>query len=120
MEERQIAEAPWMMYKNGYYYLFYSSGWFLEAKYHMRVARGKKATGPFVKRNKPILSTDWARYSQVSSCSDHGKEVTGNIKGENCSFLGPGHGSVIEHDGVWWMLYHSWLWGSLHDYNSGR
>lgn len=104
VEERQIAEAPWMMYKNGYYYLFYSSGWFLEAKYHMRVARGKKATGPFIKRNKPILSTDWARYS----------------KGENCSFLGPGHGSVIEHDGDWWMLYHSWLWGSLNDYNSGR
>ena len=66
LEERQIAEAPWMMYKNGFYYLFYSSGWFLEAKYHMRVARGKKATGPFIKRNKPILSTDWERYNKVS------------------------------------------------------
>jgi len=104
VEERQIAEAPWMMYKNGYYYLFYSSGWFLEAKYHMRVARGKNPTGPFIKRNKPILSTDWERYN----------------KGENCSFIGPGHGSVVEQGGDWWLLYHAWRWGSLNDYQAGR
>ena len=30
--ERFVTEAPWMMYKDGYYYLFYSSAWFFEAK----------------------------------------------------------------------------------------
>ena len=34
--ERFVTEAPWMMYRDGYYYLFYSSAWFFEAKYHMR------------------------------------------------------------------------------------
>ena len=29
---RFVTEAPWMMYKDGYYYLFYSSAWFFEAK----------------------------------------------------------------------------------------
>ena len=67
VEERQIAEAPWLMYSQGYYYLFYSSGWFLEPKYHMRVARSKKPTGPFIKRKKPLLSTDWGRYNTVST-----------------------------------------------------
>ena len=39
--ERLVTEAPWMMYKDGYYYLFYSSAWFFEAKYHVRVAKAK-------------------------------------------------------------------------------
>ena len=34
--ERFVTEAPWMMYKDGYYYLCYSRAWFFEAKYHMR------------------------------------------------------------------------------------
>ena len=49
----------------GYYYLFYSSGWYFEAKYHMRVAKAKHPTGPFIKRNYPVLETDWALYGSV-------------------------------------------------------
>ena len=82
-EERFVVEAPWMMYKKvnmqkttyknitsnieyqGYYYLFYSSGWYFEAKYHMRVAKAKHPTGPFVKRNYPVLETDWRLYGAV-------------------------------------------------------
>ena len=78
-EERLVVEAPWMMYKKvskttfpltpthcqGYYYLFYSSGWFFEAKYHMRVAKSKHPAGPFIKRREPILETDWQAYSKV-------------------------------------------------------
>ena len=30
LEERLVAEAPWMMFMRGYYYLFYSSGWTTE------------------------------------------------------------------------------------------
>ena len=81
-EERFVVEAPWMMYRKvnyqkttsvdttsisyqGYYYLFYSSGWYFEAKYHMRVAKAKHPTGPFIKRNYPVLETDWALYGSV-------------------------------------------------------
>ena len=85
-EERFVVEAPWMMYRKvnyqkttslnvtssinyqGYYYLFYSSGWYFEAKYHMRVAKAKHPTGPFVKRNYPVLETDWSLFSSVSRC----------------------------------------------------
>ena len=32
-------------------------------------------------------------------------------QGHNCSFVGPGHGSVAEVDGEWWLLYHAWVNG---------
>ena len=65
LEERLVAEAPWMMERGGYYYLFYSryctvlyctvlyyylfysSAWFSEMKYHIRVAVSKSVYGPF-------------------------------------------------------------------------
>ena len=47
LEERLVAEAPWMMFHGGYYYLFYSSAWTTEMKYHIRVAVGKSIYGPF-------------------------------------------------------------------------
>ena len=33
------------------------------------------------------------------------------IQGHNCSFVGPGHGSVVEVDGEWWLFYHAWING---------
>eukprot|EP00092_Neocalanus_flemingeri_P004022 GFUD01004329.1.p1 GENE.GFUD01004329.1~~GFUD01004329.1.p1 ORF type:complete len:386 (+),score=57.74 GFUD01004329.1:247-1404(+) len=101
--ERLVVEAPWMMYKDGYYYLFYSSGWFHEAKYHMRVAKGKRALGPFIKRNLPVLDNDWEKLS----------------KGENSTFLGPGHASVVSMGDDWWVIYHAWVYGRV-DKEPGR
>ena len=34
-------------------------------------------------------------------------------QGHNCSFVGPGHGSVAEVDGEWWLLYHAWVNGEI-------
>ena len=31
----------------------------------MRVAKAKHPTGPFIKRNYPVLETDWALYGSV-------------------------------------------------------
>ena len=73
--ERLVTEAPWLMFRDGYYYLFYSryctvlyctvlyctvlyctvlyyylfysSAWFSEMKYHIRVAVSKSVYGPF-------------------------------------------------------------------------
>jgi len=99
LEERLVAEAPWMMFSQGYYYLFYSSAWTTEAKYHIRVAISKKVTGPFARGHRPVLTTDWERYN----------------KGINCSFVGPGHGSIVDVEGDWWVVYHSWLYDRLND-----
>ena len=102
--ERFVTEAPWMMYKDSYYYLFYSSAWFFEAKYHMRVAKAKKITGPFVKRRLPILETDWSAYT----------------RGLNTTFVGPGHGSVVSVGGDWWIIYHAWIQGRVDQQEPGR
>ena len=103
--ERLVTEAPWMMYKDGYYFLFYSSDWFFGPRYHMRVAKGKSPFGPFVKRHLPILQNDWEKYN----------------RGENTTFLGPGHGSVLDVGGQWWVVYHAWLYGKQdQDQDQGR
>lgn len=103
LEERLVAEAPWMMFMRGYYYLFYSSGWTTEVKYHIRVAVSRSPTGPFTRAPRPVITTDWNRFAQ----------------GHNCSWVGPGHGSVVEQGGDWWLLYHAWRWGEMNG-GSGR
>ena len=69
----------------------------------MRVAKAKSPLGPFVKRNLPVLENDWEKYS----------------RGENTTFLGPGHWSVVDVGGSWWVVYHAWLYG-LVDQPPGR
>ena len=61
--------------RKGYYYLFYSSGWYSKPFYNVRVAKSKSPTGPFIKKKFPILETNWIPYNK-------------NI---NTTFVGPGH-----------------------------
>ena len=65
LQERLIAEAPWLMFRGGYYYLLYSSGWTHEPKYHIRVARARTVTGPYVRHSIPVITTDWNRFNKV-------------------------------------------------------
>jgi len=97
LEERLVAEAPWMMYRGGTYYLFYSSAWTTEMKYHIRVAMARSPTGPFYRGHTPVITTDWDSMQQ----------------GHNCSFVAPGHGSVVDVDGEWWLFYHAWRNGKM-------
>jgi len=97
LEERLVAEAPWMMFKGGYYYLFYSSAWTTEMKYHIRVASSRSPIGPFHRGHTPVITTDWDSMQQ----------------GHNCSFVAPGHGSVVDVDGEWWLYYHAWINGKM-------
>ena len=101
--ERFVTEAPWMMYKDGYYYLFYSSAWFFDEKYHLRVAKAKSLFGPFIKRRLPVLETNWRQFRN----------------GVNTTFVGPGHCSVVTVGDDWWVLYHSWTFGNV-DAKPGR
>lgn len=97
LEERLVAEAPWMMFRGGNYYLFYSSAWTTEMKYHIRVAVSRSPTGPFFRGPTPVITTDWDSMHQ----------------GHNCSFVAPGHGSVVDVDGDWWLYYHAWINGKM-------
>ena len=90
LEERLVAEAPWLMYRGGNYYLFYSSAWFSEMKYHIRVAVSKSVFGPFYRlvnswdkmdyfififdmlfsrSHTPVITTDWGTLHQVRQVS---------------------------------------------------
>ena len=65
LNERLVAEAPWMVYRGGFYFLFYSSGWTFESKYHIRVARSRELLGPFIRSSVPVLTTDWVKLDKV-------------------------------------------------------
>ena len=32
------------------------------------------------------------------------------MQGVNTTFTGPGHCSVVEAGGDWWLVYHAWLY----------
>ena len=93
----------------GYYYLFYSSGWFSEPYYNVRIAKAKSPTGPFIKKKLPILETNWELYKQVSQGLNVAMTSL-HLQGVNTTFTGPGHCSVVEAGGDWWLVYHAWLY----------
>ncbi len=81
--EGNLVEAPWMVKRNGTYYLFYSANAFYDHRYATGVARASSLTGPFQKHPEPILHSDefWD---------------------------GPGHGSVVTGpDSKDYFVYHS-------------
>jgi len=103
-EEHRIVEGMWMMFREGTYYLFYSASLFQLPSYHVGVARSSHLLGPYTKSDTPVVQTDWERYNA----------------GENCTFEGPGHGSVVvDAAGDWWLAYHSWRFGHI-DREPGR
>jgi len=77
-------EAPFMIKKNGTYYLMYSEGKAIDATYKVRYSTGKTPMGPWMEGvNSPILKTsaDSATY-------------------------GPGHHAVFTEKGQSYILYH--------------
>ncbi|WP_257452081.1 glycoside hydrolase family 43 protein [Archangium lipolyticum] len=82
--EGGVVEAPWVVARDGYYYLFYSGNAFYNGTYAVGVARATSPLGPFTKASAPILKT-----------------VPG--------WEGPGHCSVINTPaGNTVMVYHAW------------
>ena len=77
-------EAPYMLKKDGTYYLMYSQGKAIDATYQIRYSTGKTPFGPWEEgENSPILSST-----------------------PDSSIVGPGHHSVFQRDGQYYMLYH--------------
>ena len=80
--EGGVVEAPWVIVRNGQYYLFYSGNVY-DDRYRTGVARASSPKGPFTKKGAPILTN-------------------------GATWLGPGHGSVLGVNGKDWIALHAW------------
>lgn len=80
--EGGVVEAPWIVKRNGMYYLFYSGNVY-DHRYRTGVARASNLSGPYEKRGAPILTN-------------------------NERWVGPGHGSVVTASGKDYFVYHAW------------
>jgi arabinoxylan arabinofuranohydrolase len=77
-------EAPFMVKHDGRYFLMYSDGKTIEDTYQVHYAVGDSPLGPFREAaNSPVLTTDTDK--NISS---------------------PGHHSVFQRDGSYYILYH--------------
>lgn len=77
-------EGPFMLKRNGIYYLMYSEGKAIDATYKIRYSIGKTPYGPWVEGdNSPILATS-----------------------PDSSTYGPGHHTVFKENDQYFMLYH--------------
>lgn len=103
-------EAPYVVYKDGYYYLFVSSGTCCDghnSTYHVRVARSTEPLGPYY--------------------DDKGRDMLGGSRGAivvegDENFVGVGHNAVIQDDaGNWYLVYHGFDTSEYETYgNSNR
>jgi arabinan endo-1,5-alpha-L-arabinosidase len=90
-----LIEGAWVVYRDGYYYLFYSGencchGPLQEIKYAAMVARSRSATGPF----ETLAQATGAPDSAILRRSD--------------AWIAPGHNSVVtDRAGQEWIAYHA-------------
>lgn len=100
--EGGVVEAPWVVKRDGTYFLLYSGNVY-DQRYRTGVARAKSLTGAWEKHGAPILAN-------------------------NDAWVGPGHGSVVQvptADGkstADYFVYHAWhnAGGGAADKDKGR
>jgi len=80
--EGGVVEAPWIIERDGAYFLFYSGNVY-DHRYRTGVARAASITGPYTKRGAPLLAND-------------------------ATWVGPGHGSVVAVGARDYFAYHAW------------
>ncbi|MEO8819887.1 MAG: family 43 glycosylhydrolase [Ginsengibacter sp.] len=79
-----FTEGPYMFYRDGLYYAMWSGGRCWQKSYNVRYAISKNIEGPYTDgKNNPIIQTD-----------------------EKAGIIGPGHHSVIQIDGRYFIFYH--------------
>jgi arabinan endo-1,5-alpha-L-arabinosidase len=81
--EGDVVEAPFVVGRGKYYFMFYSGFRYCNGTYGVGVARARSPLGPFRKKGAPILSS-------------------------NAGWAGPGHNSVVRTGGHDWIVYHAW------------
>ncbi len=88
-ENVEWEEGPFVIRRNGFYYLFSSMGNWRDGSYHVRVAHAEKITGP------------WKRFERNGAPY----KLLQTVEGQ----WGPGHNSVFRGpDDKWWICYHAW------------
>lgn len=90
--ERDVVEAPTLIFRDGTYYLFYTGNGYNTRNYAVGYATSDSLLGPYTDAEEnPILETT---------------APVGSPAGEAA---GPGHTSIIEDDdGDLWLVYHAW------------
>jgi arabinan endo-1,5-alpha-L-arabinosidase len=81
--EGDVVEAPWVMQRGRYFFMFYSGYRYCNGTYGVGVARATSALGPFRKRSAPILRSSG-------------------------TWVGPGHNSIVATGGHDYIVYHAW------------
>lgn len=86
-------EGSYLLYRNGYWYYFYSAGNYNDYTYHLLVCRSQTLTGEFVDKNGNGITAE-------------GNTILSSSNGE--TLFGPGHnGDVyVDMNGKYWMPYH--------------
>jgi len=107
-QEWNVVEGPWIIFKNPYYYLFYSGNGYHSPHYYTGVARSKSVTGPYKKQ--PVSEKDTFLHTNLDIFD----------AGQNSTFVGPGHGSAVRVGTDYWFIYHAWKWNKVGDYPPGR
>jgi len=106
--EGALVEGPWMVERDGYYYLFYSGSAYFDERYATGVARSREQGVP--------LADQLARIGQAPRLDKFGPPILSSTK-EDC-WWGPGHGSVVVGpDGFDYYVYHAWEKGRVGDGN---
>jgi arabinan endo-1,5-alpha-L-arabinosidase len=86
--EGSVVEGPWVVRRDGVYYLFYAAGDRQSDRTATGVARARSPRGPFEKWPEPILRS-------------------------NDRWWGPGHGCVVETGDGDRFIYHAWQAGKI-------
>lgn len=94
--EGGVVEGPWVVQRNGAYWLFYSGNSYANSTYAVGVAHAASPLGPYTKLAAPIVTS-------------------------NGDWIGPGHCSVVDGpSGGDYMVYHAWLPGHVNGPGDGR
>lgn len=94
-------EGECLFRRQGYWYLFMSSGQYSTANYAIRVVRCETIDGNFVDKNGNLATDGYAETIMSTANGD--------------PLYGPGHnaGLVVDRNGKTWMLYHAhWVYAS--------
>ena len=88
-------EAPFIIYKNGYYYLFVSFDFCcrgVNSTYKIMVGRSEKITGPFVDRNRRNMLNGGGHLLMAG----------------DARWRGTGHCAVLMEEDADWLVYHAY------------
>jgi arabinan endo-1,5-alpha-L-arabinosidase len=92
-------EAPFMIERKGYYYLFASYDYCckgVQSTYYTAVGRSKEVTGPFLGRSGQSMAQGFGTVILRADLKEQGR------------WRGPGHCAVFNDEGQYYIVYHAY------------